>query len=80
MKKEHMQHHYKNGTVGFGVTNKFWDTVFDTKVTADNMKLKKDDWILSGDQNHLQSQSIITHLLLSLWTILHEKSKAYNIC
>lgn len=37
MKKEHMQHHYKNGSVGFGVTNKFWDTVFDTKVTAENM-------------------------------------------
>jgi len=43
MKKEHMQHHYKNGTVGFGVTNKFWDTVFDTKVTVDNMKMKKDN-------------------------------------
>jgi len=42
MKKEHMQHHYKNGSVGFGVTNKFWDTVFDTRVTAENMKLKKD--------------------------------------
>ena len=41
MKKEHMQHHYKNGTVGFGVTNKFWDTVFDTRVTEENMKMKK---------------------------------------
>lgn len=54
MKKEHMQHHYKNGTVGFGVTNKFWDTVFDTKVTADNMKMKKDNWMLSKDQIHLK--------------------------
>ena len=41
MKKEHMQHHYKNGTVGFGVTNKFWDTVFDTLVTEDSIKYKK---------------------------------------
>jgi 4-hydroxysphinganine ceramide fatty acyl 2-hydroxylase len=28
MKVYHMQHHYKYGTVGFGVSNKFWDVVF----------------------------------------------------
>jgi len=24
MKMYHMQHHYKFGTIGFGVSNKFW--------------------------------------------------------
>ena len=41
MKVYHMQHHYKNGTVGFGVTNKFWDRVFDTELTQN--KIKKSD-------------------------------------
>jgi sterol desaturase/sphingolipid hydroxylase (fatty acid hydroxylase superfamily) len=27
-----MQHHYKYGTIGFGVSNKFWDVVFDTQI------------------------------------------------
>ena len=30
MKIYHMQHHYKNGKLAFGVTNKFWDYVFCT--------------------------------------------------
>jgi 4-hydroxysphinganine ceramide fatty acyl 2-hydroxylase len=33
MKKYHMQHHYKNGTMGFGVSQKFWDRVFVTEIT-----------------------------------------------
>lgn len=28
MKVHHMQHHYKNGLNGFGVSSKFWDLVF----------------------------------------------------
>jgi 4-hydroxysphinganine ceramide fatty acyl 2-hydroxylase len=38
MKIYHMQHHYKNGLVGFGVTNKFWDRVFDTELTKEKVK------------------------------------------
>jgi len=34
MKVYHMQHHYKNGTVGFGVSNKLWDIVFDTELVT----------------------------------------------
>ena len=41
MKVYHMQHHYKNGTVGFGVTNKFWDRVFDTELTKKQIDIKK---------------------------------------
>ena len=41
MKKDHMQHHYKNGTIGFGVTQHFWDGVFDTMVTKDDPKMKE---------------------------------------
>ena len=32
MKVFHMQHHYKNGTQGFGVSSKFWDYVFFTPI------------------------------------------------
>lgn len=31
LKIYHMQHHYKNGLSGFGVSSKFWDYVFFTK-------------------------------------------------
>jgi len=41
MKIYHMQHHYKNGLVGFGVTMKFWDRIFDTELTKE--KLHKND-------------------------------------
>jgi 4-hydroxysphinganine ceramide fatty acyl 2-hydroxylase len=30
LKIYHMQHHYKNGLRGFGVSSKFWDYVFQT--------------------------------------------------
>ncbi|PWN51308.1 Inositolphosphorylceramide-B hydroxylase [Violaceomyces palustris] len=30
MKKYHLEHHYKNFELGFGVTSKFWDYVFGT--------------------------------------------------
>jgi 4-hydroxysphinganine ceramide fatty acyl 2-hydroxylase len=30
----HLQHHYKFGTTGFGVSSKLWDVVFDTKIEA----------------------------------------------
>jgi len=33
MKGYHMQHHYKHGTIGFGVSNLFWDKVFQTEIT-----------------------------------------------
>ena len=32
MKTYHMQHHYKHGQVGFGVSQKFWDKVFGTEL------------------------------------------------
>jgi len=32
MKTYHMQHHYKNGLGAFGVSSKFWDVVFNTKL------------------------------------------------
>jgi len=32
MKQYHMQHHYKNGDIGYGVSNKFWDYVFGTEI------------------------------------------------
>lgn len=30
MKKYHLAHHYKNFDLGFGVTSKMWDYVFNT--------------------------------------------------
>ncbi|KAE8270462.1 hypothetical protein A4X09_0g1863 [Tilletia walkeri] len=32
MKKYHLEHHYKNYELGFGVTSKFWDVIFGTKL------------------------------------------------
>lgn len=32
MKIYHMQHHYKNGRLGFGVSQKLWDIVFGTEL------------------------------------------------
>lgn len=33
LKKYHLEHHYKNYELGFGVTSKFWDRVFGTLLT-----------------------------------------------
>ena len=35
MKTYHMQHHYKFGTIGFGVSSKFWDVVFNTEILSE---------------------------------------------
>lgn len=32
LKKYHLEHHYKNYEMGFGVTLKFWDVVFETEI------------------------------------------------
>lgn len=32
VKKYHLEHHYKNYEMGFGVTSKFWDVIFDTTI------------------------------------------------
>jgi 4-hydroxysphinganine ceramide fatty acyl 2-hydroxylase len=32
MKVYHMQHHYKQGQIGFGVSSKFWDNLFNTEI------------------------------------------------
>lgn len=32
LKKYHMLHHYRDGVVGFGVSNKIWDKVFGTEI------------------------------------------------
>ncbi|ODQ82544.1 hypothetical protein BABINDRAFT_159110 [Babjeviella inositovora NRRL Y-12698] len=34
VKKYHLEHHYKNYELGFGVTSNFWDNVFDTNITS----------------------------------------------
>jgi 4-hydroxysphinganine ceramide fatty acyl 2-hydroxylase len=40
LKLYHMQHHYKFGTVGFGVSSKFWDVVFKTEIDMNNKSRK----------------------------------------
>lgn len=35
MKSYHMQHHYKNGEQGYGITSKLFDKIFDTEITND---------------------------------------------
>ena len=30
MKSYHLDHHYKNYNLGYGVTSKFWDNIFST--------------------------------------------------
>ena len=32
VKMYHMQHHYKNGELGYGVSSKFWDIIFRTEL------------------------------------------------
>jgi 4-hydroxysphinganine ceramide fatty acyl 2-hydroxylase len=38
LKVYHMQHHFKNGTMGFGVSSKFWDVVFGTTLSTRDIK------------------------------------------
>lgn len=33
LKRYHLEHHYKNYEMGFGVTSHFWDVVFNTEIT-----------------------------------------------
>ena len=33
VKRLHLEHHYKNYELGFGVTSPFWDVVFGTELT-----------------------------------------------
>ena len=40
MKVYHMQHHYKFGTIGFGVSNKFWDIVIGTEIKISDKNTK----------------------------------------
>lgn len=35
VKKHHLDHHYKNYDLGYGVTSKFWDSVFGTSMRDD---------------------------------------------
>lgn len=41
LKTYHLEHHYKNYELGFGVTSKFWDTVFGTELTPDSVYQKR---------------------------------------
>jgi len=41
LKIYHMQHHYKNGALGFGVSQKFWDIVFGTEIPMPQEKKQK---------------------------------------
>ncbi|KAG2733613.1 hypothetical protein G9P44_003138 [Scheffersomyces stipitis] len=34
LKTYHLEHHYKNYELGFGVTSKFWDVIFETEITS----------------------------------------------
>lgn len=34
LKTYHLEHHYKNYELGFGVTSKFWDVIFNTEITS----------------------------------------------
>ena len=34
MKTYHLDHHYKNENMGYGITSKFWDYVFCTVLVA----------------------------------------------
>lgn len=34
VKTYHLEHHYKNYEMGFGVTSRFWDVIFDTEITS----------------------------------------------
>jgi len=41
MKTYHLQHHYKFGTIGYGVSSKIWDVVFDTEIVAGTSSSKQ---------------------------------------
>lgn len=38
IKKAHLEHHYKNFEMGFGVTSKFWDVIFGTEIDSTYQK------------------------------------------
>jgi 4-hydroxysphinganine ceramide fatty acyl 2-hydroxylase len=38
LKTYHLDHHYKNYELGFGVTSKFWDKVFGTELVETSLK------------------------------------------
>ena len=42
LKVYHMQHHYKFGSIGYGVSSKFWDLVFDTEINLKNTETIKE--------------------------------------
>lgn len=41
LKKYHLEHHYKNYRLGFGVTSMFWDHVFNTYLNTEDIYQKK---------------------------------------
>lgn len=41
LKKYHVMHHYKSPDLGFGVSQHFWDVVFNTKILSDDTNFKK---------------------------------------
>lgn len=41
LKKYHLEHHYKNYRLGFGVTSMFWDSVFHTYLHTDDVYQKQ---------------------------------------
>lgn len=41
LKKYHLEHHYKNYRLGFGVTSMFWDHVFNTYLNSEDVYEKK---------------------------------------
>lgn len=41
LKKYHVMHHYKSSNLGFGVSQHFWDWVFDTMILSEDTEDKK---------------------------------------
>ena len=40
LREYHMYHHYRTPLLGFGVSNKLWDIVFDTELSLSKQKSK----------------------------------------
>lgn len=40
MKTYHLNHHYKNWELGFGITTKFWDQMFGTELFSNAAAVK----------------------------------------
>jgi hypothetical protein len=51
LKKYHLAHHYKNFELGYGVTSKFWDTIFGTLTSREAKEANDRDGVGLGAEN-----------------------------